>query len=61
MEIAFNTKEESKELQEQAFLALAPSERVNMFLTKLQEEPLIPAKKQDKSDESFVIQIINKH
>ena len=57
MELTYTTKEASKDDQERAFLALSPSERVNLFLTKLREDSLFPKNKQTDKSQNFVIEI----
>jgi hypothetical protein len=57
MEISFTTKEESKKAQEEAFLALSPSERVQSFFKLMQAMSKFPTKAPKEDNGNFVIEI----
>ncbi len=56
MEIHFRSKEESKREQEEAFLSLSGSERVEAFIKlSMTMNKLFPSKGNKKEDKNFVI------
>jgi len=57
MEIKFNSKEESNRLQELAFLALTPTERVLHFFKLSQQINLFPTASPKKDNSNFIIEI----
>jgi len=57
MKISFQTKEESKRLQEEAFLKLSPSERLLSFLVMLKKMRKFPTKATYDTKDNFVIEI----
>lgn len=57
MKIAFQTKEESKHQQEEAFLKLSPSERMLYFLVMLKKMREFPTKAEYDTKDNFVIEI----
>jgi hypothetical protein len=61
MKIKFQTKEESNQQQEQAFLALAPYERVQRFfeLVKQMKRFKVNSRESDSKTNNFVI-VINR-
>ncbi len=61
MEIKFQTKEESKQEQEEAFLKLSKAERFYSFLRLSQRISQFPVKnKIDKNSDNFIIEIKSK-
>jgi hypothetical protein len=61
MQIRFQTKEESKRLQEEEFLKLSPAERFYAFLRLSERMKSFPAKiKEETKTDNFVI-IIQKN
>lgn len=57
MEIRFQTKEESKRQQEEAFLKLSKSERVWRFFELMQKSKSLPVKERPVKSDNFIIHI----
>lgn len=57
MEIRFTTKEESKKLQEEAFLKLSPAERVINFLRLSEQFMQFPTTKPYDTKDNFVLEL----
>ena len=57
MEIRFQTKKESKVLQEKAFLALSPIERIYSFLRLSRQVNRFPTKSKKRDKGNFVIEL----
>ena len=57
MEIRFQTKEESKRQQEEAFLKLSKSERVWRFFELMQKSKSLPVKERPVISNNFIIHI----
>jgi len=55
MEIRFQTKEDSNKLQEEEFLKLTPSQRVEWFLAFSKYMKKFPSKTTNPKSDSFVI------
>lgn len=61
MQISFQTKEESKKIQQEAFLKLTKAERVYAFFRLMEQMSRFPTKnKTNKNSENFVIIIPEK-
>lgn len=60
MEISFNTKEESKKLQEAEFLALSGAERVFAFFKLCYEMRNFPSEKSSEKKDNFIIDFKNR-
>lgn len=62
MEISFNTKQESKLMQQKEFLALSPVERFYKFLELMEKSAaLFPIKTKKQESKNFVIVIASKN
>ncbi len=57
MEIRFTTKEESKKIQEEAFLKLSPAERVINFLRLSEQFMQFPTTKPYDTKDNFVLEL----
>ena len=57
MNITFQTKEQSKQEQEKAFLAISPSKRLLSFLVMLKEMRKFPTKTEYDTKDNFVIEL----
>ena len=60
MKISFQTKEESKSQQEEAFLKLTPAERLEWFLVMLKKMRDFPTKAEYDTKDNFVIELKSK-
>ena len=57
MKVSFNTKEESKKIQQQEFLKLTGAERIYRFLELMVFFNKFPTKKIKEKNNNFVIEI----
>jgi len=60
MKITFTTKEESKQLQQEAFLKLSGAERFYAFLRLCEKVNMFPTTEIKKKKDNFIININNK-
>ena len=61
MKVLFQTKEESKRLQEEEFLKLSPSERVVNFFIMMKKLRKFPSKAKYDTGTNFVIELKSKN
>lgn len=59
MKISFNTKEESKRIQQENFLKLTGAERVYRFIELMQYFNQFPSKIKKNKNKNFIIEIQN--